>query len=118
MLAQTIRRNWISLEAEINCWDQPKVSDKTVEVLDNLESKVHVSQSLKLGIPKTTINKVLHKRLKLQAYNLQVLQELKPDDFEERLNFAVKILNKIDVNQSFLDDVIFTDGYLQYERAC
>lgn len=115
MLAQTIWRNWISLEAEINCQDQPKVSDETVEVLDNLELKVHVSQSLKLGIPKTTIIKVLHKRLKLQAYNLQVLQELKP---EECLNFAFKILNKIDVNQSFLDDVIFTDGYLPYERAC
>lgn len=68
-----------------------------------------MSQSLKLGIPKTTIYKVLHKRLKLQAYNLQVLQELKPDDFEERLNFAVKMLNKINVNQSFLDDVIFSD---------
>ena len=37
-------------------------------------------RSVTLGIPKTTIQNVLHKRLRLHAYKIQLKQEIKPDD--------------------------------------
>jgi hypothetical protein len=36
--------------------------------------------SLELGILKTTIQNVIHKRLRLYAYNIQLKNEIKPDD--------------------------------------
>jgi len=37
-------------------------------------------RSVTLGIPKTTIQNVLHRRLRLNAYKIQLKQEIKPDD--------------------------------------
>lgn len=92
---------------------RPSVSDEKVELIRQSAirspKKSIPRRSLELGIPKTTIHKVLHKRLKLHAYKIQLLQELKPDDGAKRFNFAVEMLNKIDENQSFLDDIIFSD---------
>ena len=36
--------------------------------------------SNELVIPRSTVHKVLHKRLRLHAYKLQIVQALKPDD--------------------------------------
>ena len=36
--------------------------------------------SNELDIPRSTVHKVLHKRLRLHAYKLQIVQALKPDD--------------------------------------
>lgn len=52
-------------------------------------------RSLELQIPKTTIHKVLRKRLQLCPYKIQLLQELKPTDNEKRFEFATTILDKI-----------------------
>lgn len=46
------------------------------------------------------------------------MQELKPDDFLKRLNFNVEILNKMYVNQSFLDDISFTDEATFHIKGC
>jgi len=37
-------------------------------------------RSVTLGIPITTIQNVLHRRLRLHAYKIQLKQEIKPDD--------------------------------------
>ena len=42
--------------------------------------RVLLLYSVTLGIPKTTTQNVLHKRLRLQAYKIQLKQEIKPDD--------------------------------------
>ena len=44
-----------------------------------------------LAIPRSTVHKVLHKRLRLHAYKLQIVQALKPDDHPCRTAFAEKI---------------------------
>ena len=36
-----------------------------------------------IRIPKTTIQNVLHKHLRLHAYKIQLKQEIKPDDTQE-----------------------------------
>jgi hypothetical protein len=45
-------------------------------------------QSLALGIPKTTIQNVLHRRLRLHAYKIQLEYEIKPDDRPKRSEYA------------------------------
>ena len=52
-------------------------------------------RSVTLGIPKTTIQNVLHKRLRLHAYKIQLKQEIKPDDRPKRVEFATFMLNAL-----------------------
>jgi hypothetical protein len=50
---------------------------------------------------------VLHKRLKLCAYKLQLLHEVKPDDKPKCTTFATDILQRIE-NDNFLAKVLFS----------
>lgn len=65
--------------------------------------------SRQLGIPRTTIAQVLHKRLQFQPYKVQLLQALHGDDKPRRFNFTVEMLERIDANADFLRNIIFTD---------
>lgn len=66
-------------------------------------------RSVELQIPKTTIQNVLHKRLRLHAYKIQIRQQIKPTDRPMRAEFASFMLNGIDDNPNFLQRVLFTD---------
>lgn len=66
-------------------------------------------RSLQLGLPRSTVYDVVRKRLKLHAYKIQLVHEIKPNDRPLRLEFAVATLNKIDDNPGYLNTVIFTD---------
>ena len=44
--------------------------------------------SVQLNIPPTTVHTVLHKRLRLRAYKLQLHQKITPNDKLERKRFA------------------------------
>jgi hypothetical protein len=52
---------------------------------------------------------VLHNRLKLHAYKVQIIQKLKPDDRPKREKFSNDILNLIDEDNDFLQRVCFSD---------
>ncbi|KAJ4439729.1 hypothetical protein ANN_07857 [Periplaneta americana] len=52
--------------------------------------------SVQLNIPPTTVHTVLHKRLRLRAYNLQLHQMITPNDKLERKRFAETMLDKVD----------------------
>lgn len=101
---------------------RPPVSDENVERIRQSAvrspKKSIARRSLELQIPKTTIHKVLRKRLQLYAYKIQLLQELKPTDNEKRFEFATTILDKISANESFLNDVIFTDEATFHINGC
>jgi hypothetical protein len=56
-----------------------------------------------LLVPCSMIHKVLHKRLRLCAYKVQLVQQLKPGDGMARQHFAEEILDRID-----LDDWTFS----------
>jgi DNA-binding transcriptional regulator YhcF (GntR family) len=69
---------------------RPSVSDQTVERVR--QSFVHspqkstITASRALGIPQQTVWKIL-RRLQFKPYRLQLLQQLKPEDYGRRLEF-------------------------------
>jgi hypothetical protein len=65
--------------------------------------------SRELQMPRTTLQRVLHKRLRLYAYKVQIVQEIKPADKPQRQNFAIYILERIKQNQDFLSLVMFSN---------
>lgn len=65
--------------------------------------------SRELQMPRTTLQRVLHKRLRLYAYKVQILHEIKPQDRPQRQNFAADILERINQNNDFLSLVMFSD---------
>ena len=65
--------------------------------------------SLELRMPRSTVHKVLHTRLRLHAYKLQLVQELKPNDRPQREAFATEILSRIDEDNDYLKHVVFSD---------
>ena len=59
--------------------------------------------------PRSTIHKVLHKRLRLHAYKLQIVQALKQDDYPRRTAFTEEVLQRIDDDNDYLNSVVFSD---------
>ncbi|GBM64865.1 hypothetical protein AVEN_157115-1 [Araneus ventricosus] len=62
-----------------------------------------------LQIPRSTVIDVVHKKLRLYAYKLQLLHELKLDDKPQRRTFAEEMLQKTEDDENFLQSVIFSD---------
>ena len=60
-------------------------------------------------MPTTTIHRVLHKKLHLFAYKVQLLQALLPTDRQKRVEFAVDMLQHIEHDEDFLKKVCFSD---------
>ena len=64
--------------------------------------------STELGLPTTTAHRTLHKRLKLYAYKVQILQDLKPTDGPKCKAFALEMLSRINDDKDYLKKVMFT----------
>jgi hypothetical protein len=65
--------------------------------------------SLELNIPRSTVHKVLHKRLRLYAYKVQIVQALEPNDRPQGQQFAIEMLGRVDQNPNYLSNVMFSD---------
>jgi hypothetical protein len=65
--------------------------------------------SLWLLIPQTTVWRVVHNRLHLHAYKVQIIQALKPDGKPRRFQFAKYIWSKVKSDENFLRRWIFPD---------
>ena len=65
--------------------------------------------SLELGMPKTTVHTIVHKRLRLRAYKIQLVQKLQRNDRPKRVEFANALLARIDDDNDFLNHVAFSD---------
>ena len=63
--------------------------------------------SLELGIPKPTVHKVLHKKLKLHAYKIQPLHEIKAADKPKRKESAELMLEKTDTELNFMHNIVY-----------
>ena len=59
--------------------------------------------SIELRMPRSTVRKVLHKRLLLHAYKVQLLQELMPNDRPQSEISATEILTCIDEDNDYYD---------------
>lgn len=65
--------------------------------------------SMELRIPRSTVHDVLHKKLRLRAYKVQITQELQVNDLPRRYAFALEMLSKMEDDDNFLKKIIFTD---------
>ncbi|CAI9715848.1 Hypothetical predicted protein [Octopus vulgaris] len=85
---------------------RPRYSEGIVDVVRTAYKRIlrkstrRVSRELRVSQP--TIFKILHKRLKLRAYKVHIVQTLKPNDLPKRAAFAEEILNRIDTNNGYL----------------
>ena len=61
-----------------------------------------------LELPCSTVHKVLHKNLRLYAYEVQ-MKALQPNDMPRRKEFAVNMLQQISENEAFLKRVCFSN---------
>lgn len=78
-------------------------------ILQQSPSKSVRRASLQLQLPRETVRKVLRKRLHLYAYKVQIVQELKPNDKPRRKDFAELMLARINMDDTYLDKVCFSD---------
>ena len=70
----------------------------------------HYTQDFaQMGQQTTTVHRLLHKRLKLYADKVQILQELKPNDGPKRKAFALEMLSRIEDDEDYLKKIMFTD---------
>lgn len=66
-------------------------------------------RSLELGIPRTTLHRILHKDLGLKAYKVQLTQQLMPTDHQQRRVFAEWVIEMHQANQEFHRQIIMSD---------
>lgn len=85
--------------------------EKEVSVCAFVESSEPCSSrqiSEQLGIPKTTVRRILHKK-KYKCYKVRKNQEIFPDDQFRRLEFCEAIREKCDNDDNFTRNILFTD---------
>ena len=92
---------------------RPSIDEETVDAARvafhrSPRKSIRVASN-ELAIPRSTVYKVLHKRLRLHAYKLQIVQALKPGDYPRRAAFAEEILQRIDDENDYLNSVVFSD---------
>lgn len=89
---------------------RPRVSDDDVGRIEESfvcsPGKSTNRASRELGIPQTTVWKVLRRRLLYKPYRLQLVQALKPNDKDKRLEFCGYVLQMMQ-DDAFLQRVIF-----------
>lgn len=92
---------------------RPRVLQERVAQVE-VSFEVSPSQSIRvasreLNIPKSTVHKILRKRLGYYPYKLQLVHQLKPNDKPRRLAFATDMLDRIDDEPTFLSRICFSD---------
>jgi hypothetical protein len=79
------------------------VTDETVgrvrESFSRSPRKSIRQASRELGVPRLTDHDIVHKRLHLRAYKIQLLHHIKPEYHCKRTDFAVEMLSRIEEKQ-------------------
>jgi len=94
----------------------PKVTQNTEEnaerVSDYFDENPTTSTrraSVELGIPRSTLRRIIKSKLKLYPYKIQVFQELSEFDMERRVEFANHLLAQIESNDIQFGKIWFSD---------
>jgi hypothetical protein len=92
---------------------RPSMSEKRAEdvshfVEENPQSSIR-KISAELGYSRTSVERTLHSDLHLFPYKLQVTQKLEGEDFSHRVAMCEELLEKIDSDHLFLENLIFSD---------
>ncbi|KDR14206.1 hypothetical protein L798_12007 [Zootermopsis nevadensis] len=79
-------------------WTSEENVDRIREAFQRSPRESIRAASLQLQLPRSTVRDVLHKRLRLRAYKIQMIHAVKPTDQVARTNFAVDMLERIRIN--------------------
>lgn len=85
--------------------------DKKLDVLIEIEENPNISTrqlSLNHAVSKGSIQKILHSE-KLHPYKPTLLQELSEDDYDRRVEFCEFMMERINNNPNFLNNIVFSD---------
>ena len=91
---------------------QPRTSKENIERVRQAfqrSMKSICTAARQLELPHSTVHNVLHKNLRLYAYEVQMLQALPPNDMPRQKEFAVNMLQRISEDEAFLKRVCFSD---------
>ncbi|KAJ8870547.1 hypothetical protein PR048_029570 [Dryococelus australis] len=91
---------------------RPRTSEEKVELLRL--SCVRSPKNLELGIPKTTMQNVLHKRLRLYAYKIQLRHEIKSENRPNACNQSIPGMLNVHLIPHSHDDVGYRKTVDQY----
>ena len=85
---------------------RPRTSAENIERVGQAFSRSPIkcirTAARELELPPTTVHKVQHKKLRLYAYKVQMLQRLHPNDKPKRKEFADNMLQRISEDEEFL----------------
>ena len=74
---------------------RPRTSEENIErvrqAFQRSSMKSIRTAARQFELPRSTVHKVVHKNLRLYAYNVQMLQALQPNDMPRRKEFAVVV---------------------------
>ncbi|KAJ4451882.1 hypothetical protein ANN_03360 [Periplaneta americana] len=62
-----------------------------------------------LQVPKSTLQRIVHKRLKMYAYKVQLMQHLEPDDKPKRVEFTNTMLDRLGADPDFMSKIFFSN---------
>ena len=93
--------------------ERPRTSAENIERVRQAFSRSPIKSirtaARELQLPPTTVHKVLHKRLRLYAYKVQMLQRHQPNDEPKQKEFADNMLQRISEDEEFLKRICFSD---------
>ncbi|KAJ4429596.1 hypothetical protein ANN_21781 [Periplaneta americana] len=69
--------------------------------------------SREIQVPKSTLQRTVHKRLKLYAYKVQLMQRLEPDDKPKRVEFVNTMLDSLGADPDLTPLDSFLWGYVK-----
>lgn len=115
--ANNIRR-WHRMFEETGCLckgktsGRPRVSAENVERIrrtyERSPRKSTYEGSRELQMPQKTVWRVLRKRLKMKPYVIQLVQQLKQEDYGKRMNYATFMQESME-DETMADRLIFSD---------
>lgn len=100
--------------------DKPRMgrpsSARTIESIDSVSDHFNVDPttsqrraSVALDLSKSTIHRILRQNLQMRPFKIRVLQELSEEDFADRLTFCEDMLQRLTIDGTFLNRIMFSD---------
>ena len=89
------------------------VCDSTVNAVNELFSNnpnTSVRQAAQsVPVRKSSVHRIVKNNLKLYPYKIQIVQAIKPGDYEKREQFARTLLTNVEQDPAYLNRIFFTD---------
>ena len=93
---------------------RPRISAENIERVRQAFSRSPIKSistaARELKLPPTTVHKVLHKRLRLYTYKVQILQRFQPNDKPKRKEFADNMFNEFLRMKNFSSEFVLVTG--------